>query len=384
LPFIVLLCDAKTPCMKKSYLKTQYKVLILLVVGLFAVSCKKDPQVNPGITNTNPANYATLGMYEQTSTGARRIFIACSKLGDIVTANYGLVFDTGSTGMTIDATDILPASMITTDGFQLSGDSMVVSGITITSQKAIISYGGVDGAISEYGNLAYAKVTIGDGHGNITTPRIPFFLYYKVVNLTTGKQLAAHSADVFGVGPGVSANSRSIGSPLSYFKLNSNITNGFRLARLNSTNFLSAATYTANLLYIGLTSADLNSSGFIMHPLGYNAISGYSPNIPSTITYNGKTISGTILFDTGTPLTHIIEDPSATDNSVALPVNSTVSITTGQGFSYQYITTSNSNLTQVENPAYTKDNRTVFSIDFFITNEYLLDYANHRIGLKNN
>jgi hypothetical protein len=189
---------------------------------------------------------------------------------------------------------------------------------------------------------------------------------------------------VFGVGPGVSANSRSIGSPLSYFKLNSNITNGFRLARLNSTNFLSAATYTANLLYIGLTSADLNSSGFIMHPLGYNAISGYSPNIPSTITYNGKTISGTILFDTGTPLTHIIEDPSATDNSVALPVNSTVSITTGQGFSYQYITTSNSNLTQVENPAYTKDNRTVFSIDFFITNEYLLDYANHRIGLKNN
>jgi hypothetical protein len=371
--------------MEKSYLKTRYKILALLVIGLFAASCKKDPQVYPGPGNTDPVNYATLGLYEQlNNTGARRIYIACSKLGDIVTKNYGLVFDTGSTGMTIDATDIIPASMITSNGFQFSGDSAVVSGITITSQQAVISYGGIDGAISEYGNLAYAKVTVGDGHGNITTPRIPFFLYYKVINLSTGKQLAAHSADVFGVGPGVSATSRSIGSPLSYFGLNNNITSGFRLAKLNGANFLSAVTYTGNLLYIGLTPKDLNSSGFIMHPLGYNAISGYSPNIPSSITYNGKTITGTILFDTGTPLTHIIEDPSATNNSAPLPNNSTVSITTGEGFTYQYTTTSDFNLTQVENPSYSKDNRTVFSIDFFLTNEYLLDYTNHRIGLKNN
>lgn len=355
------------------------------MVSLFAASCKKDPQVKPGPNTTAPVNYATLGLYEQmNNTGARRIFIACSKLGNVVTKNYGLVFDTGSTGMTIDATDILPASMITSNGFQFSGDSTVVDGITITSQKAVISYGGVDGAISEYGNLAYAKVTIGDGHGNVTTPRIPFFLYYKVVNFTTGAQLAPHSADVFGVGPGVSATSRSIGSPLSYFTLNSNITSGFRLAKLNGANFLSPVTYTADLLYIGLTPNDLSSSGFIMHPLSYTAISGYSPNIPSTITYNGKTISGTILFDTGTPLTHIIEDPSAATNSAALPVNSTVSIATGSGFTYQYTTTSDFNLTQVENPAYSRDNRTVFSIDFFLTNEYLLDYTNHRIGLKNN
>lgn len=373
--------------MKKSYPKSLYKFSILLIVIFFAASCKKDAQINPNNVNSvSDTNYATLGLYEQISStsGSRRIFVACPQLGDVATKNYGLIFDTGSTGMTIDATDIIPASMITDNGFQFTGDSTVVSGITITSQKAVLSYGGVDGAISEYGNLAYAKVTIGDGHGNIVTPRIPFFLYYKVVNLTTGAKLSAHSADVFGVGPGVSGASRTIGSPLSYFRLNGNQTNGFRLSVLNNANFLSSATYTDALLHIGLTSKDLNSSGFIMHSLSYNAITGYSPNIPSTITYNGKTISGTILFDTGTPVTTIIEDPSAASNSAALPASSSVAISTVEGFSYNYTTTSNFNLTQVENPSYTKDNRTVFSIDFFLSNEYLLDYANHRIGLKNN
>lgn len=375
--------------MKKSYSKPSYKILTLLVVSLFVASCKKDPQTNIGNNNNNSqvTNFATLGLYEQmNSSGARRIFVACPKLGDVVTKNYGLVFDTGSTGMTIDATDIIPASMITANGFQFTGDTTVVNGITITSQQAVLSYGGVDGAISEYGNLAYAKVTIGDGHGNVVTPRIPFFLYYKIMNTTTNTQLAAHSADVFGVGPGVASSSRNIGSPLSYFSLPANVTNGFRLAKLNAANFVTTATYTDNLLYIGLTPNDLNS-GFTMHNLSFNAISGYSPNIASTVSYNGKTItnpSSFILFDTGTPVSTILTDESAASNSAALPANSTVSITTGAGFSYQYTTASDFNRTQVEKFSYSRDQRTIFSIDFFLSNQYLLDYANHRIGLKNN
>jgi hypothetical protein len=368
--------------MRKSYSK-HLTTLVGALLILFAVSCKKDPKVIPNIAPT-PVNLAKLGLYEQGSGSARRIFVAVSKLGTFVTANYGLVFDTGSTGMTIDATDILPASMITSDGFVFTGDSVTVNGITILAQKSTITYGGVDGAIQEYGYLAHATVTIGDGNGNITTPRIPIFLYYKIINLNTGKQLTAHSADVFGVGPGVMANSRTIASPLSYFKQADNVANGFRLTLLNSANFGATATYTPGLLYIGLTPADLNSSGFIMHPLTYNAISGYSANIASNITYNGNTIPGTILFDTGTPATNIIEDRAATSNSAPLPVNSVVSITTGQGFSYQYTTTSTNNLTQVENPSYSNDTRTIFSIGFFLNNEFLLDYDNHRIGLKNN
>jgi hypothetical protein len=373
--------------MKKSYSKHFPALLGAFFIILFATSCKKDTKVDPN--TATPVNYAKLGLYEQGSGNSRRIFMAISKLGDFTTVNYGLVFDTGSTGMTIDATDIIPASMITSDGFVFAGDSVTVSGITITTKKSTITYGGVDGAIQEYGNLAYAKVTMGDGNGSIVTPRIPIFLYYKIINLNTTKQLPAHSADVFGVGPGYMAtipaiNSPTINSPLSYFKLADNVANGFRLAALNTANFGATATYTPNLLYIGLTPTELNSSGFIMHPLGYTALSGYSANLVSNITYNGKTVPGTILFDTGTPATNIIEDPTATSNSAALPANSVVTITTGQGFSYQYTTTSTFNLTQIETPSYSKDNRTIFSIDFFLSNEYLLDYSNHRIGLKNN
>lgn len=366
--------------MRKSYLTYVTALLAVLFLNLFIVSCKKDPQVNPIVTQ--PSNLAKLGLYEQISGINRRIFIACSKLGSQATLNYGLVFDTGSTGLTIDANGIIPASMITTNGFVIPGDSVVVNGITITSQQAVISYGSVNSNISEYGNLAYTTVTIGDGNGNITTPRIPIFLYYKIVD-NNGKQLSAHAADVFGVGPGVSSTSRKIGSPLSYFKLDNNVASGFRLAKLNIANFGNSATYTPNLLTIGLTPNDLNASGFTMHPLTYNAISGYSSNIAAAVTYNGQNVAATMLFDTGTPSTHIIENSAAASNPASLPANTTVTMATGQGFNYQYTTASNYNYTTVQNPSYSHDGRTIFSINFFIDNEFLLDYTNHRIGLKN-
>ncbi|MBC7399942.1 MAG: hypothetical protein H7289_08350 [Mucilaginibacter sp.] len=367
--------------MRRSYLLNAPALLAILFLSLFAVSCKKNPQVNPNPTITEPVNYAKLGLYEQISGVNRRIFIACSKLGTQSTVNYGLVFDTGSTGLTIDATDIIPASMITTNGFVISGDSVVVNGITITSQQAVITYGSVNSNISEYGNLAYATVTVGDGNGNITTPRIPIFLYYKILD-NNNKQLSAHAADVFGVGPGVSSTSRKIGSPLSYFKLADNVANGFRLAKLNTSNFGNSATYTPNLLTIGLTPNDLNASGFTMHALTYSAISGYSANIASTINYNGQSIPGVILFDTGTPSTHIIENQAATSNTAALPAGTAVGIITSQGFGYNYSTSNTYNFTTVQKPSYSGDNRTIFSINFFIDNEFLIDYTNHRIGLK--
>jgi hypothetical protein len=366
--------------MKKRY-PVYLNLSSLLFVILFAASCKKDALNKP---SAEVKNFATLGLYEQAGNGVKRLFVAIPKIGDITTINYGLVFDTGSTGMTIDANGILPASMITSNGFQFSGDSVNVSGITITSQQAIISYGGVDGSIDEYGNLAYAKVTIGDGHGNVITPRIPIFLYYKIID-NTGKQLPAHSADVFGVGPGVSYTSRKIASPLSYFQLGANVTSGFRLGKLNVANFTTAtATYTNDLLYIGLTPQDLNSSGFVMHPLNYNAISGYTANITSTVTYNGNTVPVNILFDTGTPAITLIQNQNATSNAAPLTAGTNVALTTSAGFSYQYTVGANDNLTTVQKPSFSGDSRTIYSINFFLDNQFLLDYTNHRIGLKNN
>ncbi len=366
--------------MRKSYPRCLPLLLITLYILMFVAACKKDK------TTTAPAitNYATLGLYEYISGTNRRVFVPITKLGN-VNINYASVFDTGSTGLTIDANGILPASMITSNGIVVAGDSVVVNGITVTSQQSTISYGGAGGDITtEYGNLAYAPVTIGDGNGNITTGRIPIFLYYKVQDVTNNVTLPVHSNDVFGVGPGTSFASSKIGSPLSYFTMPAGVTSGFRLARFQSASFTTTGTYVPGLLVIGLTPDDLNSSGFIMHNLTYYSVGGYSPNIPATINYSGNSIAALLLFDTGDPeITYLANNANSTNTST-LPANTTVTLTTNNGFSYQYTTTSNFNLTQVQRPNFTGDPRSIYSIDFFLSNQYLLDYQNHRIGLKNN
>jgi hypothetical protein len=365
--------------MTTKHLLFTSKVIGCLLMTVVFYSCKKDKNAGPITPTITPV---TLGLYEYASGINKRIFLPVTLVGTKAVTYY-TVFDTGSSGMTLDATDIVPASMITSSGFQFTGDSVVVNGITITKQTDIISFGDQLSSTKEYGNLAYANITIGDAQGNLALKRVPFFLYYKIVD-ETGTQLPAHSSDVFGVGPGTGYVLSQIQSPLAYFNTGTSLTSGFKLATLNKSLFSTSGTYVTNLLTIGLSSNDLSSAGFIMHPLSKFSTGGYSANIPATIAYNGRTISGQILFDTGTPSTTVIEDRLATNAVGSLPANSTVTITTNKGFVYTYTTSNTGNLTEVQNPNNTGDSRTIFSLDFFITNEYLTDYTNHQIGLKNN
>lgn len=361
---------------KTTYLNRLY--ILLLSIFLLVASCGKDK--NP--PTPTAAKPVSLDLIAFGNSNGKRIFIPITKIGS-QTVNYFGVFDTGSSGMTMDANGILPASMITASGITVTGDSVLVNGITVTSQQSVISFGDKLSSTKEYGNLAYAAVTVGDANGNLILKRIPFFLYYKIVD-SNGTTLPAHSSDVFGVGPGTSYASTNIASPLSFYAPGIGLASGFRLSLLNNLSFSNTGTFVSGLLKIGLTTADLTSSSFIMHPLTYYTTGGYSPNIPATVTYNGTSTAALVLFDTGTPSITVIEDPKATTGVGSLPANSSVKIVTNQGFTYQYNTTSNSNLTSIQNPNNTGDYRTIFSIDFFISNEFLSDYTNHRIGLKNN
>lgn len=362
------------------YMKIKHLLLKAQLTGCFLTaiifsSCKKDNTTNP-VVNAKPV---TLGLYEYASDVDKRLLIPITKIGT-KTVNYGTVFDTGSPGMTMDATDILPAEMITADGITVAGDSVVVNGITVTSKTSHISFGDNVSTTTEYGNLAYANITVGNSLGSLELKRVPFFLYYKIKD-SKGNVYPAHSADVFGVGTGTSSTSTSISSPLRAYSYGTGLTSGFKLATLSSTSFLGTPTYVSNVLTIGLTSADLSSAGFIMHPLlpKYS----YNPYIEGTLTYNNKTIDAIFLFDTGTPSVSTIEDKLAVA-AVSLPTNTTVTLKTNQGFTYTYVTTNTGNLTQVANPNTTGDYRSIFSLDFFIKNEYLTNYSSRVIGLKNN
>ncbi|MDB5138024.1 MAG: hypothetical protein JWP37_4627 [Mucilaginibacter sp.] len=366
--------------MNNNYLARFWQPATLFFIALTITSCSKDRVIPKPV----PGSPITLGLYELGNGVNRRIFIPISKVGTKSDTTYYGVFDTGSSGLTIDATGLLPKSMITSAGITVTGDSVVVNGITVTSKTAVVSFGDKTSLTKEYGNLAYAPITIGDQNGNTTIKRIPIFLYYKVIDVN-GKQLGSHSNDVFGVAPGDSYAFSNITSPLSYFATGANLTSGFRLATLNGQDFGTTGVYVSSLLTIGLTDADLAaSSGFIMHPLSIISPGGYSPDIPATITYNNKSIAAEVLFDTGTPSVTIIEDKTAVNSIGNLPLNSVVTVTTNKGFTYRYTTTSTTNLTAIQNPNNTNDLRTIFSIDFFIKNEILTDYTDHEIGLKNN
>src|ERR1700733_471884 len=131
-----------------------------LFLMLLVASCSKDHSPPAPTPTLKPL--ATLGLYEVDSSIYKRIFIPISGVGSAQIQTYYLVFDTGSSGLTIDANGILPASMITSSGITVAGDSVVVDGITVTNQTAIVSFGNATSETSEYGNLAYATVVIGD------------------------------------------------------------------------------------------------------------------------------------------------------------------------------------------------------------------------------
>ncbi len=361
---------------------------------LFAASCSKEnksSQVTPGIVNGMPATAkpTTLGLYEADSSIYKLLYTYVSKIGskDVTNNDYDLVFDTGSGGLVIDANGILPASMITSSGFNFTGDSTVVNGITIYNQQQTIEYGDDANSTSKvYGYLAYAPVTLGDFNGTIMIKRLPFFLYYKAVDNKNNKY-PAHEFDVLGVSPEYDVtfnNSVYITSPFNYFDSGSGLTKGFKIAALGTSNFSMDGTYVPDVLTLGLTSADLSSSGFTLYPISFVPDGGYPPIIPVSVTYNNRTIHTDMIFDTGTDPYNYIEDSAAADTATLLPHNSPVSLAADGGYNYSYTATDADNLTYVENPKQSQTTVSVMGLEFFLTNEFLFDFTNHQFGLKNN
>ncbi|SDT51974.1 hypothetical protein SAMN05216490_3850 [Mucilaginibacter mallensis] len=383
--------------MRKRY-AAQNLLFISAAVVLFAItSCKKDRTT----TNNNTPVTATptkLGLYEEAQTDNdtvyREVFITVTQIGTLTVPDSlsDQVFDTGSGGMVIDAHYILPANMITSTGFNFTGDSTVVDGITITNQKHIIQYGDDNNSTATVsGNLCYASVTIGVTNGNIVVKRLPFYMYYKSVD-NNGKALPPHEFDVFGANSGYDVtfpNNAFITSPFSYFDPGTGLTKGFKMAALGTANFSdqNEVPLTPDVITLGLTADDLSSaSGFSMSQLTESPPYGYQPYIPATITYNGTIVNdASILFDTGTNADNYLEDPSLNSrNAVVLPTNAAVSVSTTSGFKYAYTVGKLDNLTYVENPQYSGVPVSIFSLNFFFDNEYMLDFTDHKLGVKSN
>lgn len=374
--------------MRRNYFPKNFLFISMAALIIFAASCSKEKKtvvnvISPPVTATP----TQLGLYEVDSSIYKLLLIGVSKIGT-QTVNYDFIFDTGSGGMVIDAAGILPASMITSTGFTFTGDSTIVDGITITNQTSEVDYGD-DAATTDkvFGNLAYAPVTVGDANGNFVVKRLPFFIYYKAVD-GKGVKFDPHEFDTFGVSEEYDIsfpNGSFITSPFKAFDPGTGLTHGFKMAALGTSQFSQEGNYV-EVLTLGLTADDLSStSGFSLSQLTFDAQDGYAPIIPATITYSGNTVTSDVLFDTGTEPYSFIEDKKATNTSaLLLPASTPVTLATTSGFNYNYTTTPTENLTNLENPSSSGVDVSILSLEFFINNEYLLDYDHHKLGLKGN
>ncbi|WCT11433.1 hypothetical protein [Mucilaginibacter jinjuensis] len=361
--------------MKQPYTRLSRLLALGLSFLLFLTSCKKDNTQQP------ETSYATLGLYElQLSDADHLLLMHITQVGNQPIDDYSR-FDTGSTGLVLDADGMLPASMFNASGFTISGDSLVYSGITVTNKRDTVSYGiaGLS-TVHLYGNIAYATVKLGDDNGHVTTTRLPFLIYYKCVSGESGETLPPHSFDVFGVsvldGPGVILN-----SPLRHFKLPAYLASGFKLGSLNFKALITdKVTYVPGLLTIGLTKQQLFSSGFISHPIA----SETNALIEATVQYDGNPAASYATFDTGSSGFSNLETGIKGNNNTILSGDDKITLSTRHGFNYNYMAGVNSNPTAVQTTPYPNSDVNIFSINFFDHHEYLLNYENYSVGLKNN
>jgi hypothetical protein len=369
----------------KHFNSSPYFVLVSVLL-LAVASCSKNNNNNFTNTIVN-ATPVKVGLYEADSSIYYELYTDISQIGTSNT-EYDLLFDTGSGGMVVDAQGVVPASMVTSTGFNITGDSVTVNGITILNQKSTIVYGDDDNSTSKvYGNLAYTNVTIGDAAGNIVIKRLPFFLYYKAVD-NNNNAYVSHYFDTFGVSSDYDIsfpNGVIIQSPLSYFTPGTGLTKGFKMAALGTNNFSLNGNYIEGAFTVGLTAADLSStSGFSIQQLTFEQGDGYPPLVPASITYNSKTVNTDIVFDTGTEPYSYIEDATYKGSTTLLPTSTPIAIAATNGFIYSYTITDTNNLTYVENPNTSGGSVSVLGLPFFFNNSYLLDYTDHKLGVKNN
>jgi hypothetical protein len=351
----------------------------------------------------------------ETPENPPRLFIAVTAVGSVA-ASLPLAFDTGSAGITINALQILPPNMVTPDGFVFApGQStLVYQGIMVTNQQGTRAYGGSSGR-TELGNIAYAAVTFGDASGTLITRVMPVFLYYAVQLTDTGQEASAQqqqgwfgvndkpdSIDIAGSEePANGFPACSFGvtgtcyvvSVLKYLEYSSGITPGFLLQgqSLQECDISAAGSCVGvPMLTVGLTSALL--AGFTTTNLnciwtsaqygGPQDIQGYPvchPDIAGvTISADGDSFAGPVLFDTGTPNIDV-NVPPKTNFPDPVTAGAPVTFTTPGGF--QYTVTAGSGIDEV-NVTTDSNSGSIIGIPYFTSNSFFIDFASSTEGWK--
>ena len=338
---------------------------------------------------------------------AARIFLPVTQVGSSPT-KINAIFDTGSSGTLLKATDIFPKSIVTSGGFIFPAGktSIEYNGVVVTNVVATRTYGGAQDRTVLTGNLGFAQMTFGAGT-HATTAMTPILLVFSRTRNGT-LDLDGTFGNVFGVNPQIapiivaeatpptpappcalsSTTSCGLASPFRYLDYADGIDKGFilRPVVLSACDITAGGCTSAPNLSIGVSANDLQGfSTFALPECGTSIIYEMKSEpvclqaIPNVVVSSGaSSFTGPMIFDTGTPSTSLMV-PAGMAFPQSLPSGTTLRITTPSSFAYQFTTASGYLNTTVQQRSSNVSNS---GIAYFTLNAFAFDYTSALVGWR--
>jgi hypothetical protein len=290
---------------------------------------------------------------------------------------WPLLFDTGSSGMTIECATVLPAEMCSDAGIKIK-KTVEIDGITVTTRKAVFHYGTYD----EYGNVASARVTFGSASSAVSTDTsFSFLIRYKTVRRSTGEIVGGPlwPKGMFGVSPvGGDGPDQMLKSPLNGLTAGNGLRRGFFLSPIGAwwkicTNEESNCPQVY-ALHIGIpedVKKKFNVKKWQRANKRYNF-----PTVESCIAWAKKSSCKPTLYDTGNSTIMIAGRPP-TRNNPSLDVGVDVKITSPNHADWSMATTYKP---EVEFVPHIDHN--IVGIRYFEENSLLFDLESKEIGFR--
>lgn len=288
---------------------------------------------------------------------------------------FPILLDTGSAGMTIECSLVLPKSLCSVDGIRIDRE-LELDGVTVTTQQIVSRYGTYD----EYGHLAYAEVAFGDADRPVRTQRMPLLIRYKKVCRTTGEIVGGPlwPKGIFGVAPVLGQVDGLLVSPIDQVGLPDGLHRGFHLSPFGETwaictNELGDCP-TVDALHIGLD--DNIRASFEMAPLRASPSRHYRPFVDSCLDWPGNRVCAPTLYDTGNATIAIAGRPPV-GSGMTLPRGTEIVLTGPAASSWQFKARDTN---EVEFSPHSDIH--LIGVRYFETNSLLIDLETREIGFR--
>jgi hypothetical protein len=294
--------------------------------------------------------------------------------------NTPIMIATGSAGMTTECETVLPRQLCSVNGIKIDKET-TIDNIRITTNRAVADYG----TYSDYGNIAFANVTIGSPMNAVSIAQpIPILIRYKMARRLTGQVVGGPlwPKGIFGIALATSEAQGQLTSPLLAVRTANGLDKGYIIGEVGD----SWTTCVANkhscpnvsALTVGLDSA--HSDGFKKTKLDQTPTKIKLPLVPTCIKWQDNEWCKPTLFDTGNS-TVAIDDPGVSFKYKAVPTSESIKVTSPIVGQWDFKTRYSPEV-EIIKQSDPMLNFFTLGMRFFEKNKLLVDYDTSELGVE--